>query len=97
MPVESSLKHARESRMPSFGGLFPVTEIAGSRGALMANVIVYSFKGYDTAKHRHALRLAKATLERIRRIDDAVAVAGSGDELPRSMVDGDGFRRPGTQ
>ena len=76
MPVESSLKHARESRMPSFGGLFPVTEIAGSRGALMANVIVYSFKGYDTAKHRHALRLAKATLERIRRIDDAVAVAG---------------------
>jgi hypothetical protein len=39
----------------------------------------------------------KATLERIRRIDDAVAVAGSGEELPPSMVDGDGFRRPGTQ
>jgi hypothetical protein len=39
------------------------------------------------------LRPAKATLERIRRIDDAVAVAGSGEEL--SMVDGDGFRRPG--
>jgi hypothetical protein len=61
------------------------------------NVIVYSFKGYDTAKHRYILRPAKATLERIRRIDDAVAVAGSGEELPPSMVDGDGFRRPGTQ
>ncbi len=36
--------------MPSFGGLLPVTKIAGSRGALMTNVIVYSFKGYDTAK-----------------------------------------------
>jgi hypothetical protein len=83
--------------MPSFGGLLPVTKIAGSRGALMTNVIVYSFKGYDTAKHRHILRRAKATLERIRRIDDAVAVAGSGEELPQSMVDGDGFRRPGTQ
>jgi hypothetical protein len=91
------LKHARESRMPSFGGLLPVTKIAGSRGALMTNVIVYSFKGYDTAKHRHILRPAKATLERIRRIDDAVAVAGSGEELPPTMVDGDGFRRPGTQ
>ena len=65
--------------------------------ALMTNAIVYSFKGYDTAKHRYILRPAKATLERIRRIDDAVAVAGSGEELPRSMVDGDGFRRPGTQ
>ena len=63
----------------------------------MTNVIVYSFKGYDTAKHRHILRPAKATLERIRRIDDAVAIAGSGEELPRSMVDSDGFRRPGTQ
>ena len=63
----------------------------------MTNVIVYSFTGYDTAKHRHILRPAKATLERIRRIDDAVAVAGSGEELPPSMVDGDGFRRPGTQ
>jgi hypothetical protein len=59
----------------------------------MKNVIVYSFNGYDTAKHRYILRPAKATLERIRRIDDAVAVAGSGEEL--SMVDGDGFRRPG--
>jgi hypothetical protein len=82
--------------MPSFGGLLSVTEIAGSRGALMTNVIVYSFKGYDTAKQRFILRPAKATLERIRRIDDAVAVAGSGEELPLSMVDGDGFRRPGT-
>ena len=43
----------------------------------MTNVIVYSFKGYDTAKHRYILRPVKATLERIRRIDDAVAVAGS--------------------
>jgi hypothetical protein len=83
--------------MPSFGGLLPVTEIVESRGAQMTNVIVYSFKGYDTAKHHHVLRPAKATLERIRRIDDAVAVAGSGEELPRSMVDGDGFRRPGAQ
>jgi hypothetical protein len=81
--------------MPMFSGLLPVFKIAGSRGALMTNVIVYSFKGYDTAKHRHILRPAKATLERIRRIDDAVAVAGSGEELPRSMVDNDGFRRPG--
>jgi hypothetical protein len=93
MSVEKSLKHARESRMPSFGGLLPVTEIASAR----ANDNVYSFKGYDTAKHRYILRPAKATLERIRRIDDAVAVAGSGEELPPSMVDGDGFRRPGTQ
>jgi hypothetical protein len=95
--VGRSLKHARESRMPSFGGLLLVTEIAGSRGAPMTNVMVYSFKGYDTAKHRYILRPAKATLDRIRRIDDALAVAGSGEELPRSMVDGDGFRRPGTQ
>ena len=71
--------------------------IVGSRGALMRNAIVYSFKGYDTTKHRYILRPAKATLERIRRIDDAVAVAGSGEELPPSMVDGDGFWRPGTQ
>ncbi len=63
----------------------------------MTNVIVYSFKGYDTTKHRYILRPAKATLDRIRKIDDALAVAGSGEELPRSMVDGDGFRRPGTQ
>ena len=63
----------------------------------MRNAIVYSFKGYDTTKHRYILRPAEATLERIRRIDDAVAVAGSGEELPPSMVDGDGFRRPGTQ
>jgi hypothetical protein len=63
----------------------------------MINVIVYSFKGYDTTKHRHILRPVKATLERIRRIDDAVAVTGSDEELPRSMVSGDGFRRPGTQ
>jgi hypothetical protein len=97
MPVVRSLRHARESRMPSFGGFLPVAEIAGFRGALMTDVIVYSLKGYDTAKHCHILRPAKATLERIRRIDDAVAVAGSGEELPRSMVDGDGFRRPGTQ
>ena len=34
----------------------------------MKNVIVYSFKGYDTAKHHYILRPAKATLERIRRI-----------------------------
>jgi len=61
MPVERSLKHARESRMPSFGGLLPVTEISGSRGALLTNVIVYSFKGYDTPKHSHILRPAKAT------------------------------------
>ncbi len=83
--------------MLSFGGLWPVTKIPGCKGALMKNVFVYSFKGYDTAKHRYILRPAKATLERIRRIDDAVAVAGSAEELPRSMVDGDGFRRPGTQ
>jgi hypothetical protein len=70
---------------------------SAARGALMTNVIVYSFKGYDTARHRHILRPAKATLERIRRIDDAVAVAGSGEELPRSMVNGDGFRCPGYQ
>jgi hypothetical protein len=38
---------------------------------------------YDTANLRHILRPTKATLERIRRIDDAVAVAGSGEELPR--------------
>ena len=63
----------------------------------MKKVIVYSFNGYDTAKHRFILRPAKATLERIRRIDDAVAVAGSGEELPLSMVDSDGFQRPGTQ
>jgi hypothetical protein len=81
--------------MPMFSVLLPVTKITGFIGALMTNVIVYSFKGYDTAKHRHILRPAKATLERIRRIDDAVAVAGSGEELPRSMVDSDGFRRPG--
>ena len=91
------MKHAREPRKPSFGGLLLVTEIAGSRGAPMTNVIVYSFRGYDTAKHHPILRPVKATLERIRRIDDAVAVAGSGEELPPSMVDGDGFRRPGTQ
>jgi hypothetical protein len=97
MAVERSLKHARESRMPSFGGLLLVTEITGSRGAPMTNVIVYSFKGYDTAQHRYILRPAKATLDRIRRIDDALAVAGSGEELPRSMVDSDGFRRPGAQ
>jgi hypothetical protein len=83
--------------MRSFGGLLLITEIAGSGGAPMTNVIVYSFKGYNAAKHRHILRPAKATLERIRRIDDAVAVAGSGEELPRSMVDSDGFRRAGTQ
>lgn len=62
----------------------------------MKTAIVYSFRGYDTTKHQYILRPAKATLERIRRIDDAVAVAGSGEELPLSMVDGDGFRRPGT-
>jgi hypothetical protein len=38
-----------------------------------------------------------ATLEERRRIDDAVAVAASAEELPLSMVGGDGFRRPGTQ
>src|SRR5258708_33103420 len=96
MVGERSLKHARESRMPRFGGLLLVTEIAGSRGAPMTNVIVYSVKGYDTAKHRHILRPAKATLDRIRRIDDAVAVAGSGEELPRSVGAGNGVRRPGT-
>ena len=42
--------------MPSFGGLLPVTEIASAR----ANDNVYSFKGYDTAKHRYILRPAKA-------------------------------------
>jgi len=63
----------------------------------MTSLIVYSFKGYDTAKHRHILRPKKATLERIRRIDDAIEIAGSGEELPRSMVDSDRFRRPGTQ
>jgi hypothetical protein len=61
----------------------------------MPNVIVYSFKGYDRTTHRYVLRPAKATLERIRRIEDAVAVSGSGEELPISMVDNDGFRRPG--
>ena len=91
------LIHARESRMPSFGGLLPVTKDRRIQGRPMKNVIVYSFKGYDTAKHHYILRPAKATLERIRRIDDAVAVAGSGEELPPSMVDADGFRRPGTQ
>jgi hypothetical protein len=35
----------------------------------MRNAIVWSFKGYDTTKHRYILRPAKATLERIRRID----------------------------
>ena len=97
MVVAGLLRHARESRVPKFGGLLPVAKIDGSRGALMRNVIVYSFKGYDATKHRHILRPAKATLDRIRRIDDAVAVVGSGEELPRSMVDSDGFRRPGTQ
>jgi hypothetical protein len=63
----------------------------------MKNVIVYSFKGYDTAKHHYILRPAMATLGRIPRIDDPVAVVGSGEELPLSMVDGDGFRRPGTR
>ena len=63
----------------------------------MRNAIVYSFNGYDTTKHRYILRPAKATVERIRRIDDAVAVAGSGEALPRSMVDGGGFWRPDTQ
>ena len=53
----------------------------------MTNVIVYSFKGYDTAKHRHILRPVKATLERIRRIDDGVAVRGSGEKLPRSKLE----------
>jgi hypothetical protein len=48
MPVERLLKHARESRMPSFGGFLPVTKDPGSRVALMTNAIVYSFKGYDT-------------------------------------------------
>jgi len=61
----------------------------------MTTVMVYSLRGYDTAKHRPILRPVKATLDRIRTIDDAVAVAGSGEELPRSVVDGDGFRRPG--
>ena len=82
---------------PASAGCCLLLKIAGSRDAPMTNVIVYSFKGYDTAKHRYILRPAKATLDRIRRIDDALAVAGSGEELPRSMVDGDGFRRPGTQ
>jgi hypothetical protein len=82
--------------MPSFGGLSSVTGSIPT-GALMTHVTVYSFKGYDTAKHRHILRPVKATLERIRRIDDAVAVRGSGEELPGSMVSADGFRRPGTQ
>src|SRR5258708_20281820 len=86
MVGERSLKHARESRMPRFGGLLLVTEIAGSRGAPMTNVIVYSFKGYDTANHRHILRPAKATLDRIRRIDDPLPVAGPGQRLPRSIV-----------
>ncbi len=63
----------------------------------MTNVFVYLFKGYDITKHRHILRPVKATLERIRRIYDVVAVADSGEELPRSMVDRDGLRRPGTQ
>ena len=82
---------------PASAGSCLLLKIVGSRGAQMKNVIVYSFNGYDTAKHRYILRPAKATLERIRRIDDAVAVAGSGEELPLSMVDSDGFRRPGTQ
>ena len=51
MPVVKSLIHARESRMPSFGGLLLVTAIAGSRGTLMTNVIVYSFQGL---RHRQA-------------------------------------------
>jgi secreted protein with Ig-like and vWFA domain len=29
------------------------------QGRAMTNVIVYSFKGYDTAKHRHILRPTK--------------------------------------
>jgi hypothetical protein len=48
--MKTSLKRARECRMLGFGGLLPVTEIAGSGGALMTTVIVYSFKGYDPAK-----------------------------------------------
>ena len=82
---------------PASAGRCLSLKIAESRGALMKHVIVYSFKGYDTAKHHYILRPAKATLERIRRIDDAVAVAGADEELPPSMVDADGFRRPGTQ
>src|SRR6266404_5822778 len=58
---------------PASAGCCLLLKIAGSRGAPMTNVIVYSFKGYDTARHRHILRPAKATLERIRRIDDAAA------------------------
>jgi hypothetical protein len=30
MVVERSLRHARESRVPMFGGLLPVTKIDGS-------------------------------------------------------------------
>jgi hypothetical protein len=60
----------------------------------MTKTIVYSFKGYDSTKHRFIVRPAKATLERIRRIDNAVVVVGSGEELPLSMIDGGGFRRP---
>ena len=83
--------------MPSFDGLLPVAKHRRIQGRLVKNVIVYSFKGYDTVKHHYILRPAKATFERICRIDDAVAVAGSGEELPPSMVDADGFQRPGTQ
>ena len=62
----------------------------------MSNVTVYSFKGYDTTNHCYILHPSKATLERIRRIEDAVADLGSGENVPLSMVDNDGFRRPGT-
>jgi hypothetical protein len=55
--------------------------------ALMTNVIVYSFKGYDTAKHRYILHPAEAALERIRMIDDAVAIAGVGRRVA-ALVDG---------
>jgi hypothetical protein len=91
------LIHARESRMLKLRRVVACYRDHRIQGRAMTNVIVYSFKGYDTTKHHHVLRPVKATLDRIRRIDDAVAVAGSGEELPRSMVDGDGFRRPGAQ
>ena len=62
--------------------------IVGSRGALMRNDIVYSFKGYDTTKHRYILRPAKATLERIRRVagDHQALVHVSASEFLKLMA-----------
>jgi hypothetical protein len=81
--------------MSSFGGRLSAT--GSNQGHANDKRYRLLVQGLRPTKHRHILRPAKATLERIRRIDDAIAIAGSSEELPRSMVNGDGFRRPGTQ